>query len=131
MRKILERNDPLLRKQSELLASDEFTADWVWELVEEMIAIMKERKAVGIAAPQIGVSKRIIVFGTSYTKRKQPVVFIPDTVLINPNLKILSEEKELGYEGCLNGEGMMAEVPRFKEIEYSGFDRQGKLINKK
>lgn len=130
MRAILEKNNPSLRKKAEPISSAEFKASWLKELIRDMFEIMQEKGAVGVAAPQIGISKRIIVFGTSYTKRRKPEVHIPDTALINPIFKVLSEEKALGYEGCLNSGDLMGEVPRAIEIEYSGYDIEGNHIVK-
>jgi peptide deformylase len=89
-----------------------------------------EKGAVGVAAPQIGISKRVIVFGTSYTKNRKPEHHIPDTVLINPSLKILSDEIQIDYEGCLNCGELRGKVPRAMNIEYSGFDFTGNKITK-
>ncbi len=130
MRDILQRDNPLLREIATPIEPTEFGTRWLEELIEEMLYIMQEKGAVGVAAPQIGIGKRVIVFGSSYSKRK-PEIKIPNTVLINPSLKVLSEERELGYEGCLNGGGMMGEVPRAAEIEYSGLDRDGIQITKR
>ena len=91
---------------------------------------MAEKGAVGVAAPQIGVSKRVIVFGTAYTKSRKIDIPIPDTVLINPVLKIMTEEIQTGYEGCLNCGELRGEVPRAMEVEYSGYDLQGIFFSK-
>lgn len=130
MKKLLEQHDPLLRKIAQPIAPSEFNTQWLNELAQEMINIMKDKGAVGVAAPQIGVSKRVIVFGTSYTKRRKPTVHIPDTVLINPTLRILSEAIESDQEGCLNCGDITGLVPRATEIEYSGFDLEGNPITK-
>jgi len=128
MRTILEKDSAILREQAKPISESEFKTPWLNELVQNMFAIMKEKGAVGVAAPQIGISKRVIVFGTAYTKRQNLDVHIPDTVLINPTLTILSDEQESGYEGCLNTGEMMGQVPRATEVEYSGFDMDGKFI---
>lgn len=131
MKEVLEQDNPILRKEAEPVSFSEFESDWLKDLIKDMIAIMKEKGAVGIAAPQIGVSKRVIVFGTAYTKRRRPEVEIPDTVLINPTVKALSDAKEAGYEGCLNSGDLMGEVPRAIEVEYSGFTLVGTFITKR
>ncbi|HBI21276.1 MAG TPA: peptide deformylase [Legionella sp.] len=131
MRTILEKDNTILREQAEPVHESEFKAHWLLQLAQDLIAIMKEKCAVGVAAPQIGVSKRVIVFGTAYTKRQNLETHIPDTVLINPALRILSEEVESGYEGCLNTGELMAHVPRATEIEYTGFDLDGNAITKR
>ena len=131
MRTILEKDNTILREIAEPVLATEFKASWLKELIQDMFAIMKDKGAVGVAAPQIGVSKQVIVFGTAYAKCRKPEVEIPDTVLINPALKILSETKESGYEGCLNTGELMGQVPRATEIEYSGYDIDGNLIKKR
>ncbi|MFO9572977.1 peptide deformylase [Legionella pneumophila serogroup 1] len=131
MNTLLDKNDLILRQTAEPIKESEFGSSWLKELIKTMFSIMAEKGAVGVAAPQIGISKRVIVFGTDYTKRRKPEYPIPDTVLINPALKILSQEIQTGYEGCLNCGELMGEVPRAMEIEYSGFDIDGNKITKK
>lgn len=131
MKRILEKENPILRDQAEAVDALEFGSNWLIDLANSMISIMKEMGAVGVAAPQIGVSKRVIVFGTAYTKSRNIDIPVPDTVLINPSLKVLSEEIQTGYEGCLNCGELRGEVPRPMEIEYSGYDLQGTLFSKR
>ncbi len=128
---ILEKGNPILRAVAEPVSVMEFATTWLRELAQRMIGIMRDKGAVGVAAPQIGISKRVIVFGTAYSKRKNIEVQIPDTVLINPALRILSEARESGYEGCLNSGELMGQVPRATEIEYTGFDLEGNAICKR
>ena len=131
MKTLLQKDDPILRQNAEPVAQSEFGSNWLKELVRDMIAIMADKCAVGVAAPQIGISKQVIVFGTDYTKRRKPETRIPDTTLINPSFKILSEGVQTDYEGCLNCGEMMGQVPRAMEIEYSGFDVDGNPITKR
>ncbi|HDP0036416.1 TPA: peptide deformylase [Legionella pneumophila] len=131
MNTLLDKNDPILRQTAEPITESEFGSNWLKELIKTMFDIMADKGAVGVAAPQIGISKRVIVFGTNYTKRRKPEYPIPDTALINPSLKILSQEIQTGYEGCLNCGELMGEVPRAMDIEYSGFDIDGNRITKK
>lgn len=128
---LLDKDDPILRQNAEPIAESEFGSSWLKELIKTMFGIMAAKGAVGVAAPQIGISKRVIVFSTEYTKRRKPEYPIPDTALINPSLKILSNEIQTGHEGCLNCGEIMGEVPRAMEIEYSGFDVDGNRITKK
>lgn len=128
---LLDKNDPILRKIAEPITESEFGSEWLKNLAQEMIDIMAEKGAVGVAAPQIGISKQVIVFSTNYTKRRKPEYPIPDTALINPSLKILSNEIQTDYEGCLNCGELMGQVTRAMEIEYSGYDLEGNKITKK
>lgn len=131
MQRILEKEDPALRDKAEEIDVSDYGSNWLTDLANNMISIMKEMGAVGVAAPQIGVNKRVIVFGTNYTQNRKIDIHVPDTVLINPSLKILSEEIQKGYEGCLNCGELRGEVPRAMEIEYSGYDLQGKFFSKR
>lgn len=131
MNALLDKNDPILRQTAETISESEFGSKWLKELIKTMFDIMADKGAVGVAAPQIGISKRVIVFGTNYTNRRKPEYPIPDTALINPSLKVLSQEIQTGYEGCLNCGELMGEVPRAMDIEYSGFDIDGNRITKK
>ncbi|HAT8692465.1 TPA: peptide deformylase [Legionella pneumophila] len=131
MNTLLDKNDPILRQTAEPLSESDFGSPWLKSLVQTMFDIMAEKGAVGVAAPQIGISKRVIVFGTNYTKRRQPEYPIPDTALINPSLKVLTEDIQTDFEGCLNCDELIGQVPRAMEIEYSGFDMEGNRITKK
>ena len=130
MNTLLDKENPVLRNKAEAVDPSEFGSSWIKKLAYEMIDIMKDKAAVGVAAPQIGVSKRLIVFGTAYTKSRKIENPIPDTILVNPSFKILSIEIQKGYEGCLNCGDLRGEVPRAMEIEYSGFDLEGNLIKR-
>lgn len=130
MDELLDQENPVLRQTAEPVAASEFGSQWLKNLTQTMIAIMAKQGAVGVAAPQIGVSKRVIVFGTNYTKRRKPEHPIADTILINPSLQILSEETQTDYEGCLNCGELMGKVSRAMAIEYSGFDLEGNKVTK-
>lgn len=131
MNELLDKDDTLLKQTAEPVAQSEFGSQWLKNLVKTMFDIMADKGAVGVAAPQIGVSKRVIVFSTGYTKSRKPEYPIPDTVLINPSLRVLSDEIQVGYEGCLNCGELMGQVPRAMEIEYSGLDLDGNEITKR
>lgn len=131
MATLLDKEDSILRQQAKPVDESEFGSEWLKTLVSAMIELMAEKRAVGVAAPQIGISKQVIVFSSAYTKRRQPEQTIPDTALINPSYKILSDDIQTGYEGCLNCGEMMGEVPRAMDIEYTGFDVDGNKIIKK
>lgn len=131
MRSLLEKENPVLRQTSDAISPKEFGSDWLKNLVKDLFTIMADKGAVGVAAPQIGILKRVIVFGTAYTKRRKPDHPIPDTALINPSFRILSEEVQTGHEGCLNCGELMGEVPRAMDIEYTGFDIDGNPVTKR
>ncbi len=83
--------------------------------------------AVGIAAPQIGILKRIIMFAVpgEHPRYKTDGVVIPMHALLNPSYRPLSQAQNLEWEGCLSVPGMMGQVPRFTHIEYEYTDLDG------
>ena len=99
-------------------------------LLEDMRDTMAHLSGAGLAAPQIGVGLRVVIFGVKSNPRYPGIEDVPDTVLINPVLKPLSEEMEEGWEGCLSVPGMRGWVPRFSKLRYSGFDEKGKRFQR-
>jgi peptide deformylase len=100
------------------------------ELIQNMKDTMQAKEGVGIAAPQIGCNKRIIMFGFEENKRYPNKKPVPFTILINPTYRPLSDEMEDGWEGCLSIPCLRGLVSRYKKIEYSGYDPQGNLITR-
>lgn len=94
-------------------------------LLDDMRDTMAQLNGAGLAAPQIGVSLRVVIFGVTSNPRYPDVEEVPDTVLINPELVPLSDEIEEGWEGCLSVPGMRGWVPRWHRLRYAGFDEQG------
>ena len=94
-------------------------------LLADMRDTMAHLNGAGLAAPQIGINVRVVIFGFKSNPRYPDAEEIPDTVLINPVLEPLSDEVEEGWEGCLSVPGMRGWVPRWRRLRYSGFDEQG------
>lgn len=99
-------------------------------LLADMHDTMDALNGAGLAAPQIGVSLQVVIFGVSRNPRYPQAEEVPYTVLINPRLEPLSEEIEEGWEGCLSVPGMRGLVPRFKQLRYRGFDQFGSAIDR-
>lgn len=96
------------------------------ELIEDLLDSMKAANGAGIAAPQIGVDLRVVIFGgTGKNPRYPDAPEIPFTVLCNPLLTPLDDEMSAGWEGCLSVPGLRGEVPRFEHLRYSGRDAAG------
>lgn len=100
------------------------------ELVKDMRETMTFLNGAGLAAPQIGVSLRVVIFGLQENPRYADAEEIPDTVLINPSLSALGEEMAHGWEGCLSLPGLRGMVPRFNRVHYRGVDEHGRSINR-
>jgi peptide deformylase len=119
-RRLLERSQPV-----EAFGTTELRA-----LVADMRDTMAHLNGAGLAAPQIGVPLRVVIFGVTYNPRYPEAEEVPDTVLINPVLTPIGEEREEAWEGCLSVPGMRGLVPRFKRVRYQGFDDLGNPIDR-
>jgi peptide deformylase len=119
---------PLLRQVAQPVAV--FDAAQMSELLTDMEDTMRALHGAGIAAPQIGVSLRVVIFEMQENPRYPHVAPIPFTVLINPRLEPLGEEMEEGWEGCLSVPGLRGVVPRYRRLHYSGLDVQGQFFER-
>ena len=99
-------------------------------LIQDMHDTMESEVGAGLAAPQIGVSLQVVIFGVEKNTRYPDAEDVPYTILINPVIKALTEETEEDWEGCLSVPGMRAMVPRFSKIHYQGYDQYGKPIDR-
>ena len=127
IRDILKMGNPDLLKVSEPV---DFEKDDITTLIEDMKETMKANDGAGLAAPQIGVFKRLVIFGFDTNDRYPEADSVPFTVLINPIITPLSDEKENGWEGCLSVPGLRGVVPRFTHIKYEGYDAKGNKIER-
>lgn len=113
-------------------------AEPVWELntaelnvlITDMVETMKTAGGVGLAAPQLGISQQVVIFGFEQSPRYPEAPPVPLTILINPMIAPLSNEEEDGWEGCLSVPGLRGMVPRWKQIRYQGFDQYGNPIDR-
>ena len=124
IREVLRMGDPRLWQKS--LPVARFGSPELHELLQDLRDTMAHLNGAGLAAPQIGVQLRVVIFGVKSNPRYPDVEEVPDTVLINPELTPLSSEMEDGWEGCLSVPGMRGWVPRWRRLRYKGFDENGK-----
>lgn len=127
IRDILKMGNPELLKVSEPV---DFEKEDLTTLIDDMKETMKANDGAGLAAPQIGVFKRLVIFGFDTNDRYPEADSVPFTVLINPIITPLSDEKENGWEGCLSVPGLRGVVPRFTHIKYEGYDAEGNKIER-
>lgn len=99
-------------------------------LLDDMLDTMKALNGAGLAAPQIGVALRVVIFGMTFNPRYPDAEPVPQTVLINPVITPLDDELEEGWEGCLSVPGMRGLVPRFLRLRYQGFDALGNPLDR-
>jgi peptide deformylase len=128
IREVLRMGDPRLWQKA--VRVNDFRSKDLKILLEDMRDTMAHLNGAGLAAPQIGVGLRVVIFGVSSNPRYPEVEEVPDTVLINPRLDPMSEELEEGWEGCLSVPGMRGWVPRWRRLRYGGFDKEGKFFER-
>lgn len=132
IREILRMGDPRLLRVAEpvrALDTPELAA-----LLADMFDTMRAANGAGLAAPQIGVPLRVVIFGYDDSAARNPrypdAPPVPRTVLINPVIEPLSDEIEEGWEGCLSVPGLRGVVPRYARVRYRGFDERGGTIDR-
>jgi len=123
IREVLRMGDPRLLAKS--AAVTQFNSDELNQLLADMRDTMAHLNGAGLAAPQIGVGLRVVIFGVTSNPRYPGIDAVPDTVLINPEITPLSDETEEGWEGCLSVPGMRGWVPRWRKLRYRGADGKG------
>jgi len=123
IRPVLRMGDPRLLQKAAPITNFEDSS--LKELLQDMRDTMAHLNGAGLAAPQIGVGLRVVIYGVTANPRYPDVEPVPDTVLINPRLEPVSYDEEEGWEGCLSVPGMRGWVPRWKRLRYSGFDEKG------
>jgi peptide deformylase len=128
IRDVLKMGDPRLLAVSEPVAA--FGTPELENLLADMRDTMQHLNGAGLAAPQIGVGARVVIFGVESNPRYPDAEAVPFTVLINPELTPLGEDIEEGWEGCLSVPGMRGLVPRYRHLRYTGLDAQGRPIDR-
>jgi len=128
IREILKMGDPrLLRIAAPVTAFDTPELD---ALIADMFETMQHANGVGLAAPQIGEDLQLVIFGFEQNVRYPDAPAVPQTVLCNPVIEPLSNETDMGWEGCLSVPGLRGSVPRYTRIRYRGYDPKGQLIER-
>ena len=128
IRDVLRMGDPRLWERSkavETLPSPELDA-----LLADLRDTMRARNGAGLAAPQIGVPLRVVIFGLEFNPRYPDAPPVPYTELVNPRLTPLTDEMEEGWEGCLSVPGLRGVVPRYTRLRYKGFAPDGTPIRR-
>jgi peptide deformylase len=128
IRPILRMGDPRLLQPSEPVR--QFRTQELRSLLDDMFETMKAADGAGLAAPQIGVLLRVVVFGFERNSRYPEALAVPQTILINPVIEPLDPLTEEGWEGCLSVPGMRGLVPRYARVRYRGCDENGEVLER-
>jgi peptide deformylase len=128
VREVLRMGHPVLRERAKPVES--YGTPQLRELLQDMKDTMAAQNGAGLAAPQIGVSQRVVIFGVAGNPRYPDAEEVPFTVLVNPKIVLLGKDVENGWEGCLSVPGMRGLVPRYTKLRYTGFDVEGNPIDR-
>jgi peptide deformylase len=129
--KIARMGHPVLRAPAEPVSDPK--SQEIQQLVRDMIETLEDVGGIGLAAPQVHVSKRVVIFYVPGDRRAaagEPAEDIPLTVLINPEIEPLSDDKAPGVEACLSVPGLAGQVPRWTHIRYRALDLQGRMFER-
>lgn len=129
IQEIIQLGNPLLRQHANKVK--EIHSQETQSLIETLIATCQASEGVGIAAPQIGISKAIIIMASYPNERYPNAPVMEPTALINPEILFHSEDKEKDWEGCLSIPGIRAQVPRYTWVEVSYINAEGKQEQKR
>lgn len=127
--KVARLGHPVIREPAAAVGSDEIQTPDFQRLIDDMILTMREYDGVGLAAPQIYISKQIAVIEVSHNPRYPDQPNIPLTVLINPRIRSRSKAISEGWEGCLSIPDLRGVVPRNESLICEALDRTGKTVN--
>jgi peptide deformylase len=128
VRPVLKMGHPLLRQVAEPV--QQFGTPELAALVRDMDDTMRALNGAGLAAPQIGVPLRVVIFEVRHNPRYPHAGEVPWTALVNPELTPIGEETEDGWEGCLSVPGLRGLVPRHCRLRYAGHDPEGRRIDR-
>ena len=128
VRPVLRLGDPRLRQVAEPVEG--FATAELFALSEDLRDTMRACDGAGLAAPQIGIPLRVVLFGISHNPRYPEAPPIPETLLINPTITPQGPECTSGWEGCLSVPGLRGLVPRPQRVRYTGFDVRGEPIDR-
>jgi peptide deformylase len=128
IRTVLRMGDSRLLQRAE--PAVHFDTPELHALLADMRDTMHALNGAGLAAPQIGVGLRVVIFGVDRNPRYPDAEEVPQTVLINPVVTPLNDNLEEGWEGCLSVPGMRGLVPRHAKIRYQGRDEYGAMIDR-
>lgn len=128
IKQVLKMGDPRLLEVARKV--EEFNTPELNSLIKDMHETMEALDGAGLAAPQIGVGLRVVIFGVQRNPRYPDAEEVPYTVLVNPELIPLTQEMERDWEGCLSVPGLRGIVPRFAKLRYRGSDQFGNPIDR-
>jgi len=125
--RVLKYPSPSLRAENAECTEEELKDGTIAKIAKEMFLVMYAAEGVGLAAPQVGINKKLMVYNESGDKKK----WLDEIVMVNPQIVEFSEAKDVEIEGCLSFPNMNGKVERSKWIKVEAQNLKGKKIKKK
>jgi peptide deformylase len=123
---IVRLGHPVLRSMAEPVPEDWFGDARLADLVRAMVRTMIEKEGVGLAAPQVAEGLRLFTY---WVPESEDRTEIPPTILVNPEIRVVGDEMEMGWEGCLSIPGLRGLVPRHRRIKVKARDIEGEPVS--
>jgi peptide deformylase len=127
--KVARLGNPVLRQVAEPVSPEEIRSAGTQALIDDLIETMYEYDGAGLAAPQVHVSRQVVVFAVDANPRYPDAPNIPLTVLINPRITPLGGAMEDGWEGCLSLPDLRGRVPRYVRVRVEAYDRDARRLD--
>jgi peptide deformylase len=125
---VAQRGEDILKLKAAPVATSEFNSEWLQQLASAMYATMSERSGVGIAAPQVYISKRVIIVASRRNPRYPDAPEMDAVVMVNPEILEFSPETCLGEEGCLSVPNERGQVERAQFVKVRYQTLQGEIV---
>ncbi len=126
--KVAHLGHPVLRQVAEPVSPEAVRAPDIQRLIDDMLETMVDHDGAGLAAPQVHVSRRIVIYGVEANPRYPDAESVPRTVLVNPRLTPVGTEREEDWEGCLSVPDLRGVVPRWTRVRVEALDRDGSRL---
>jgi peptide deformylase len=126
--KVAHLGHPILRQVAEPVSPEAIQAPEIQRLIDDLFETMDDHDGAGLAAPQVHVSRRIVIYGVEANPRYPDAEAVPLTVLVNPNITPVGTEQDEDWEGCLSVPDLRGKVPRSTRVNVEAYGRDGKAL---
>jgi peptide deformylase len=126
--KIAHLGHPILRQVAEPVSPEAIRSPEIQRLLDDMLETMADHDGAGLAAPQVHVPRRVVIYGVDENPRYPDAEAVPFTILMNPRITALGDEQEEDWEGCLSVPDLRGLVPRFTRVRVEAYGRDGKQL---
>jgi peptide deformylase len=126
--KVAHLGHPVLRRRAEPVPPEAIGAPEIQQLIDDMLETMVDEDGAGLAAPQVHVSQRVVIYGVESNPRYPDAEEVPLTILVNPTITPVTDAQEEDWEGCLSLPGLRGRVPRWTRVRVAAWGRDGRQL---